>query len=132
LDFAPGAPSPGRADLRETPLFAFWTHGRAFVSPAAAGDAPGIHAPEPDIRVMPYERPGDSFEPRPTVLEDMGGEPLSDPVWVDLLSGRVYAFPAENVVPCRDRVRYLDVPVYDSPCLLAERTALAWDRLPTT
>ena len=132
LDFAPGAPSPGRADLRETPLFAFWTHGRAFVSPAAAGDAPGIHAPEPDIRVMPYERPGDSFETRPTVLEDMGGEPLSDPVWVDLLSGRVYAFPAENVVPCRDRVRYLDVPVYDSPCLLAERAALAWDRLPTT
>ena len=132
LDFAPDAPSPGRADLRETPLFAFWTHGRAFVSPAAAGDAPGIHAPEPDIRVMPYERPGDSFETRPTVLEDMGGEPLSDPVWVDLLSGRVYAFPAENVVPCRDRVRYLDVPVYDSPCLLAERAALAWDRLPTT
>ena len=132
LDFAPGAPSPGRADLRETPLFAFWTHGRAFVSPAATGDAPGIHAPEPDIRVMPYERPGDSFETRPTVLEDMGGEPLSDPVWVDLLSGRVYAFPAENVVPCRDRVRYLDVPVYDSPCLLAERAALAWDRLPTT
>lgn len=111
-------------------IFAFWTHGRAFVSPEAADGAPGIPAPAPDIRIMPYERPGDSFETRPAVLEDMGGEPLRDPVWVDLLTGRVHAFPCENVVPCRDRIRYLDVPVYDSPCLLAERAALDIDPTP--
>ena len=102
-------------------VFAFWTHGRAFVPPEAAGGAPGVPAPAPDTRIMPYERPGDSFETRPAVFEDIGGEPLRDPVWVDLLTGRVYAFPRENVVPCRDRVRYIDVPVYDSPCLLTER-----------
>ena len=91
--------------LAQSRVFAFWTHGRAFVSPEAAGGAPGVPAPAPDTRIMPYERPG-------------------DPVWVDLLTGRVYAFPRENVVPCRDRVRYLDVPVYDSPCLLCERSAV--------
>ena len=120
--------SEGEAARRR--VFAFWVHGRAFVSPEVAGDAPGIHAPAPDIRIMPYERPGDSFETRPAVFEDIGGQPLRDPVWVDLLTGRVYAFPRENVVPCRDRVRYLDVPVYDSPCLLAERDAIPWDPLP--
>ncbi len=120
--------SEGEAARRR--VFAFWVHGRAFVSPEVAGDAPGIHAPAPDIRIMPYERPGDSFETRPAVFEDIGGQPLRDPVWVDLLTGRVYAFPCENVVPCRDRVRYLDVPVYDSPCLLAERDAIPWDPLP--
>ena len=111
-------------------IFAFWTHGRAFVSPEVADGAPGIPAPAPDIRIMPYERPGDSFETRPAVLEDMGGEPLRDPVWIDLLTGRVHAFPRENVIPCRDRVRYLDVPVYDSPCLIAERAALDIDPMP--
>ncbi|MBR4612038.1 MAG: beta-galactosidase [Kiritimatiellae bacterium] len=108
-------------------VFAFWTHGRAFVSPETAGGAPGVPAPAPDTRIMPYERPGDSFEPRPAVFEDIVGEPLRDPVWIDLLTGRVFAFPRENVVTCRDRVRYLDVPVYDSPCLLTERDAIYWD-----
>ena len=106
------------------PLLAFWTHGRDFAQPEAVGDAPGIHAPAPDRRILPYERPGDSFETRPAVLEHIGGEPLRDPVWCDLLTGRIHAFPRKDVVPCRDRVRYLDVPVYDSPCLLAERADL--------
>ena len=122
--FVPGG---GAASRR---IFAFWTHGSAFVSPEVAGGAPGVHAPAPDIRIMPYERPGDSFETRPAVLEDMDGEPLRDPVWVDLLTGKVFSFPAENVVPCRDRIRYLDVPVYDSPSLIAERSALAIDPVP--
>ena len=115
----------GRPDSRALPrVFAFWSHGRDFVGPELAGDAPGLPAPAPDGRIMPYLRPGDTFETRPAVFEDVGGEPLRDPVWCDLLTGRVYAFPAENVVPCRTCVRYLDVPVYDSPCLLCERAAL--------
>lgn len=107
-------------------VFAFWSHGCDFVGPELAGNAVGLHAPAPDNRIMPYLRPGDSFETRPAVFEDFspGGEPLRDPVWCDLLTGKIFAFPAENVVPCRTCVRYLDVPVYDSPCLLAERVAL--------
>ena len=105
-------------------VFAFWSHGRDFVGPELAGNDPGLHAPAPDGRIMPYLRPGDSFETRPAVFENWGGEPLRDPVWCDLLTGKVFAFPAENVIPCRTCVRYLDVPVYDSPCLLCERSAL--------
>ena len=67
---------------------------------------------------------GDSFETRPAVFRDAGGVPLADPVWVDLLTGRVHAFPRENVIVSAGVVRYLDVPVYSSPCLLAERGAI--------
>lgn len=121
------APASGAAPRR---VLAFWTHGRDFVEPELVGKDPCLHLPKPyNKRIMPYLRPGDSFETRPVVLEDIGGEPLRDPVWVDLLTGRVYAFPRDNVVPCSDRVRYLDVPVYDSPCVLAERDAFVWDSL---
>ena len=48
-------------------------------------------------------------------------------MWVDLLTGRVYDYDKACVIPCRDRVTYLEVPVYDSPCLLVERSAFAWD-----
>ena len=89
-------------------LFVFWTHAEK-----AAADG----TPE-------YLRPGDSFETRPAVFRDAGGEPLAAPVWVDLLTGHVYDFPKENIVPCRECVRYLDVPVYDSPCALTERDVL--------
>ena len=83
-------------------LFVFWAHGKD----------------------MELERPGDSFETRPAVFMS-SGEPLKDPVWVDLLTGRAYEFPKDRaVVSAADEIFYLDVPVYDSPCLLAERSAL--------
>ena len=83
-------------------LFVFWAHGTD----------------------MKFERPGDSFETRPAVFKCFG-KPLADPVWIDMLTGRVYAFPKENViVPEKGGVRYLDVPVYDSPCVLTERSAV--------
>ena len=83
-------------------LFVFWAHGTD----------------------KKFERPGDSFETRPAVFKYMG-KPLADPVWIDMLTGRVYAFPKENViVPEKGGVRYLDVPVYDSPCVLTERSAV--------
>ena len=105
-------------------IFAFWAHGSDFVSPEFADKGRGIHAPLPDERILPFERPGDSFETRPAVFEDYTGEPLNDPVWVDILSGRVYEFPKERVVKCDSCIRYLDVPVYDAPCLLAERSVI--------
>jgi hypothetical protein len=92
-------------------LFVFWTHAEK-----AAADG----SPE-------YLRPGDSFETRPAVFRDVGGEPLHDPILCDLLTGRVYAFPQENIIVSAGVVRYLDVPVYDSPCLLAERSAIDFD-----
>ena len=49
---------------------------------------------------------------------------MNEPVWADLLTGRVYAFPKANVREVDGETFYFDVPVYDSPCILAERAAL--------
>ena len=49
------------------------------------------------------------------------GAPLEGPVWVDLLTGRVYAFPKQDMLIHSGGVTFVNVPVYDSPCLLTER-----------
>jgi hypothetical protein len=82
----------------------------------------------PDGRMMPvYERPGDSFATRLHVFNWNGGE-LKDPVWVDLLTGRVYKFPKRDMIVHSAGVTFVNVPVYDSPCLLTERSALDVER----
>jgi hypothetical protein len=73
-----------------------------------------------------YDRrgiPSDSFTTRPGMIE-WSGSPLKDPVWVDLLTGRIYAYPKNRISIADGEVYYLDVPVYDSPCILTERKLL--------
>ncbi len=53
------------------------------------------------------------------------GKPFADPVWVDMLTGEIRAFPRDRMVECADGVVFTGVPVYDSPCLLTERAAVA-------
>lgn len=105
------------------PLFVFWIAAEKVVPAKDADDL----LPEGWGGRMGYGvqwvRPGDSFETRPLVFT-YTGKPLNDPVWVDLLTGRVYAFPKKNQIASSKYVRFLDVPVYDSPCLLTERSAL--------
>ena len=76
---------------------------------------------KPDDLVL--DRPSDSFATRPMVF-DCKGAPLDEPVWVDLLTGRVYAFPKEDMLVHSAGVTFVNVPVYDSPCVLTERAAL--------
>jgi len=102
------------------PLFVFWTHGSDFVNSAKV-DTDCVLG-EGNWR-LPYQRPGDSFETRPMVFRYSDGA-LKDPVWVDLLTGRVYAFPKAKQLRSGEGVRFIDVPVYDSPCLLTERSAI--------
>ena len=87
------------------PVYAFWTCGEIA---------------DRTLDKVCYSRPGDSFATRPTVFS-VKGAPLANPVWVDLLTGRVYAFPKGNVRTADGETYYLDVPAYDSPCLLTER-----------
>ena len=96
----------------DTPLLVFWSHGLTTWNYEAQSATLDVNA-----------RPGDSFETRPLVIE-WKGRPLEDPVWVDLLSGRVYALRPENQIVHSSGVTFADVPVYDSPCLLTERAAL--------
>ena len=67
--------------------------------------------------------PTESFETRPVTLA-YAGTPLKEPVWVDLMSGRVYAFPKEKIKGSCDEVVFADVPTYDSPCLLTDKSVL--------
>ena len=82
------------------------------------------HADETKSLKPKYARPGDSFETRPAVFKYPGGQPFKEPVWIDLLTGRVYAFPKENQIVVPAGVVFIDVPVYDSPCVLTERRAV--------
>ena len=101
------------------PVFVFWraasgmyeyTHETVFDHTTAAKPRKGPR----------WTRPGDSFETSPAVFT-VTGEPLRDPVWVDLLTGAVHEIPAENRLAYAGGTVYRDVPVYDSPCLLTER-----------
>jgi hypothetical protein len=46
---------------------------------------------------------------------------IKEPVWVDLVSGRIYEFPAERVTREACTVVFKNVPVYDAPVLIAEK-----------
>ena len=97
------------ADGKSRPLFAFWTCGHT-------------SGKWRDTTVT-YDRPSDSFTTRPTVI-DWNGPAFEEPVWVDLLTGRVYAFPKEDMLVHSAGVTFVNVPVYASPCVLTERAAL--------
>jgi len=73
--------------------------------------------------------PGDSFETRPSVFYTKS-KPMQNPVWVDLFSGRIYAFPMQEVHASSIGTTYTNVPVYDSPCLLTERSVVMDDVKP--
>lgn len=96
------------------PLFVFWTHGHM---------APKTVWTEVKPADLVLDRPSDSFATRPTVI-DWRGAAFKDPVWVDMLTGRVYAFPEEDMLVHSAGVTFVNVPVYDSPCVLTERAAL--------
>ena len=67
--------------------------------------------------------PSDSCTTR-TFTFDRKGAPFREPVWVDLFTGGVYEFPDENQIVHSTGVTYVNVPVYDSPAILADRCSL--------
>jgi len=93
-------------------VLAFWEHEKRLTH---------------DGRTLEIEhpQPSDSCKTRTFVIESKTRR-LEDPVWVDLLSGAVYEFPPENQIVHTCGTTVVNVPVYDSPCLLAEREALHW------
>ena len=108
-------------DADGTPLFVFWTHGGDWRQLSGNKEACVLGE---GTWALEYRRPGDSFETRPAVFQYTGGAPLAEPVWVDLLTGRVYELPKAKQIVTHGVVRFVDVPVYDSPCLITERRAL--------
>jgi len=67
-------------------------------------------------------RPDDAFVTRPAqvTVKDLT---FKEPVWVDLITGRVYELPADRMVKAGAFTLFKDVPFYDAPVLIAEK---AW------
>ena len=66
--------------------------------------------------------PSDSFVWRPISFSIT--KELKEPVWVDLITGAVYEFPAKYVRDCGGLWHFRLLPVYDSPILLTERSVV--------
>jgi len=100
------------------PLFVFWEHGRMICKRLPGGKL------EYDAKIDPASGvPSDSLATREVIFE-WSGKPFKDPVWVDLITGWVYEIPQENQIVHADGITFVRIPAYDSPCFVAERTAL--------
>jgi len=44
------------------------------------------------------------------------------PVWVDLITGGIYVIPAERIAVEGERVIFQDIPVYDAPTLIGDKS----------
>jgi len=64
--------------------------------------------------------PDDSSATHPAQIV-VKGLSIKEPVWVDLVSGRIYEIPADCILIAGDSTTFKDVPLYDAPVLLAER-----------
>ncbi|MBR3222962.1 MAG: hypothetical protein IKF72_12135 [Kiritimatiellae bacterium] len=51
-------------------------------------------------------------------------EKLERPVWVDMITGRVFAIPSESIVWKKDGMTLRNVPLWDSPVAIASRRAV--------
>lgn len=49
---------------------------------------------------------------------------FEDPVYVDLRTGKVYDIPEENYENSGSHYSFMDIPIYDSPVLIADRSTL--------
>jgi len=66
--------------------------------------------------------PDDAFVTRPAQVE-VKGLAIKEPVWVDLVSGRIYIIPADRITTSGESTIYRDIPLYDAPVLIGERAA---------
>jgi hypothetical protein len=64
--------------------------------------------------------PDDAFVTRPAQVV-VKGLAIKEPVWVDLVSGRIYEIPADRVVKAGAFTIFKDIPLYDAPVLLVEK-----------
>jgi len=53
------------------------------------------------------------------------GGAFAEPVWVDTITGGIYAIPKEKMVVESDRVIFKDIPVYDAPAFITDKKILS-------
>lgn len=67
--------------------------------------------------------PSDENRVAPAALSFTGGR-FSEPVWADLITGGVYEIPPDKILVEGDKTTFKDIPVYDGPTLIADRSIL--------
>jgi hypothetical protein len=68
--------------------------------------------------------PTNHFSLKPVDIEVNTGN-FDKPVWVDLMTGHVYEIPDKLWSKRGSTYTFKEVPVYDSPVLIADRSLLA-------
>jgi hypothetical protein len=56
------------------------------------------------------------------------GAKFEEPVYADLLTGKVHALPRDCWAVADDAVTIRQLPLYDAPVLIAEKSALTLDK----
>ncbi len=64
--------------------------------------------------------PDDAFVTRPAQVV-VKGLAFKEPVWVDLVSGRIYEIPGDRVMKAGEFTVFRNMPLYDAPVLIAEK-----------
>lgn len=64
-------------------------------------------------------------QPTPVDIEVMGGR-FDNPVWVDLLTGKVYKIPAGSISKKGNNYAFSQIPVYDSPVLIVDMSLIQY------
>lgn len=67
--------------------------------------------------------PSDCNDTVNATLTIRGGS-FREPVWVDTITGGVYAIPEEKIIVEAGKVIFKDIPVYDAPTFIADRSLL--------
>ena len=56
-------------------------------------------------------------------------EKLNRPVWVDMITGRIFEIPGESIVWTKEGMTLKNVPMWDSPVLIASRGAVPFEHV---
>ena len=67
--------------------------------------------------------PSDHNETIPATLTIRGGS-FAEPVWVDVITGGIHEIPPDRIVRDGDTTVFKDIPVYDAPALIADRSLI--------
>lgn len=52
----------------------------------------------------------------------LSGVAFEEPVWVDMVTGAIYELPADRVLAEGDKTLLKDIPVYDAPALITDKS----------
>ena len=72
------------------------------------------------------EIPGNGSDIEPAQVSVAGGR-FKEPVWVDLITGCVYEIPPEQVKAEGGTVTFADIPVYDGPAAILDKSLVAFE-----